>query len=1340
MAKDKDSSAHQDWLGFVQPVGLVVSPVALEHAGVFPNQNIVEVLDALKRVAGLAPVEGDAAEEDHEPQLAVTDFAAFACDVLGWEKNDLLGAPGAPALPSDLDVAVPEFEEVLAPTYAVRDPDHADRWLLLIQVLPAGRDLDRADTSGDHTWHAPAQARFERLLREREVPIGVLANGTGIRLVYAPRGESSGHVTFPVHAMCEVGGRPILSALHMLLSAERLFTLPAAQRLPALLSNSRKFQNEVSTALAEQVFDALNEFVRGFQAANEATKGQLLGDVLRAAPNEVYGGLLSVLLRLVFVLYAEERGLLSGGEVFQEGYSVTGLFERLREDAGRYPDLMDQRYGAWAQILTLFRLLYDGAAHGPLRLPARHGRLFDPDAHPFLEGRPRGSMRQAGERLSPPRVSDGVVWRVLQNLLILKGERLSYRTLDVEQIGSVYEAMMGYALEVAQGPSLGLKPDHVVVNLKEVLALAGAERAKALKKLAGCDVPGEAAQRVKAARTVDDLAAALAKQTSKRKCDVLPAGAMYLQPTEERRRSGSHYTPRSLTEPIVRTTLTPILERLGARPRPEQILDLKVCDLAMGSGALLVEACRFLGDALLRAWAVHKCMPKVPPDEDPQLYARRLVAQRCLYGVDKNPFAVDLAKLSLWLVTLAQDHPFTFLDHALRCGDSLVGLTRAQIAAFHWAPEAQAPMVRKLIEERLKVALDLRARIHAHATQDETAPMADLLAQADAAAADVRLVGDAVVAAFFGADKDKARKGLLAKNRTAVEAWLTQVTNPARRGEVEAVAVAVGGLRSGDHAVPPFHWEIEFPEVFARDNGGFDAFVGNPPFAGKNTLRAAHHDEYLPWLQTIHEASHGNADLVAHFYRRAFNTLRAGGAFGLVATKTIAQGDTRATGLRWICTHGGNVFAARKRLRWPGAAAVVVSVVHVAKGMAPKSCVLDGREVERITAFLFHRGGHDDPAALQDNAGKSFQGSIVLGMGFTFDDGCPEATSLAEMERLTKRDRRNRERIFPYIGGEEVNDSPTHAHRRYVINFGEMSEAEARKGWPDLMAIVEAKVKPKRMTDNRDSYRRYWWQFAEKRAELFKAIRGLKHVMVVPRTSQYLAVVRLPTTHVFSENLVVFAIEAEALPVLHSRVHGVWVQFTSSTLEDRQGYRPSDCFETFPFPAAWESSPTLEASGRAYYDFRAALMVKNNQGLTATYNRFHDPDETDPEIVRLRDLHAAMDRAVLDAYGWTDLQPTCEFLQDFPDADADNDSTDAAPAKNPARKKYRYRWPDDLRDEVLGRLLELNRQRAEAEAVSAALPKSAVPSSPPALSTRAQRPRKKSTDRSASLWPEATQE
>ena len=461
MARDPEILTHQEWIGYVQPVGLVVSPPALVAAQAFPAKNIIP-----DHARFLDLVEDVTVEGEDDPQPAIRDFPRFAAQILGWEPADLLGRPDGEPVPDSLEVTLSEYNETLRPTYAVpefeKDATGDRKWLMLIQRVKLGLDLDETPETDakDHRWQASPQARFERLLRETQVPIGLLSNGTHLRLVYAPRGETSGHATFRVRDMTEVAGRSIFAALRMLLSAERLFTLPDKQRLPHILAESRKYQNLVSTKLAQQVLAALYELVRGFQAADDQRNGDLLRDVLKDDPNQVYGGLLRVLLRLVFILYAEDRSLLSNDEVYQKYYSVIGLFERLREDAGRHTDTMDHRFGAWAQLLTLFRLIYDGGRHGGLKLLPRKGYLFDPDRYPFLEGRPQGSKRQPGERTEPPRVSDGVVFRVLQNLLILDGERLSYRTLDVEQIGSVYETMMGFNLEVAGGRSPSSPPSR----------------------------------------------------------------------------------------------------------------------------------------------------------------------------------------------------------------------------------------------------------------------------------------------------------------------------------------------------------------------------------------------------------------------------------------------------------------------------------------------------------------------------------------------------------------------------------------------------------------------------------------------------------------------------------------------------------------------------------------------------------------------------------------------------------------------------------------------------------------------------------------------------------------
>ena len=680
--------------------------------------------------------------------------------------------------------------------------------------------------------------------------------------------------------------------------------------------------------------------------------------------------------------------------------------------------------------------------------------------------------------------------------------------------------------------------------------------------------------------------------------------------------------------------------------------------------------------------------------------------------------AVDLAKLSLWLATLAKDHPFTFLDHSLRQGDSLVGLTQGQIAGFHWSPSKQRDLFRNKIQETITRVTEFRRKILWAQDDVRYEHQRQQLDEADEQLSLTRLIGNSVIAAFFSADKDKQRQQKLDELEVKAAAYLSPTGKFEDR---QPLARAEAKLLQGDRPVMPFHWQIEFPEVFLRDNGGFDAIVGNPPFMGGTRVSSAYGEGYRDWLKVTHEDSHGNADLVAHFFRRAFALLRTGGSFGLIATNTISQGDTRATALRWICGHSGVVYAATKRLKWPGQAAVTVSVVHILKADVGPPPILDGRRVDVITAYLFYRGGSDDPARLRANERMSFKGSEVYGMGFTFDDsGNDAANSISDMRRLLADDSHNAEVIFPYLGGDEVNDSPTHEHHRYVINFDTMSERESRR-WPDVMRIVETRVKPQRdaLPDNPSSRSRKanWWQFSRPTPELYNAIRGFSRVLVAPRTSKYLSFTFIPGNVIPSENLVVIASQTFGVfGTLHSRIHEAWVRFTSSTFEDRQGYRPTDCFETFPFPPGLpESAPgqpmatdnrqltTIASAGHDYYNFRAALMVRNNEGLTKTYNRFHNPAETSPEILELRRLHDAMDHAVLDAYGWSDLKPTCEFLLDYEeDEEEDEFSPQASPKGRGRKKPWRYRWPDEVRDEVLARLLELNKQRAEEERLSGA--------------------------------------
>ncbi|WP_198533580.1 N-6 DNA methylase [Streptomyces sp. AcH 505] len=661
-----------EWLDHVPPVGLVVAPSLIKELGLSPSRQTSIDTGMIDELVG---------QDSSKPVFV--DPWTFVERVLGWEARHIAGAPGGPALPDELIIALPEHGTTLRPTWAVAELGETERpWQLLVRVEAHGVDPDARNVLDG--WEATPHQRFERLLRDTNVFAGLLISerehrqdgevrySPELRLIYAPRGETSGHQSFPIRPMATVAGRPMLGGLKLLLDRFRLFSDADDRRLPALFKRSREAQAQVSIALAEQVLGALHELLRGLDGAEPA----LVRDFATHRPDHLYEGLLAILMRLVFVLYAEDRDLLPSRsdararEIYEAGYSVRGLYTRLTEDATLNPDTMDERRGGWGRLLALFRLIHKG--HKTRFIQARGGKLFDPEEFPFLEGR---VSRDDSTRILA--VSDGCLLRVLEGLMTLKRrggerERLSYRTLDVEQIGSVYETVMGFTVQASKSRVLAIKAGKnnktpVFVALNELLSKKGKDRIKDLKENVGRTLTAAQRKSIEAAKTVEDLAAALDGMVDERgspKRRIAASGTPILQPTGERRRTGSHYTPRSLTTPIVKYVLEPTFERLGPDAKAEQVLDLKVCDPAMGSGAFLVEACRALGERLIAAWARWpETRPKIPADEDEELHARRLVAQRCLYGVDKNPRAVDLARrrsgLPLWHGTMSS--PFSIM-------------------------------------------------------------------------------------------------------------------------------------------------------------------------------------------------------------------------------------------------------------------------------------------------------------------------------------------------------------------------------------------------------------------------------------------------------------------------------------------------------------------------------------------------------------------------------------------------------------------------------------------------------------------------------------------------------
>jgi hypothetical protein len=313
-------------------------------------------------------------------------------------------------------------------------------------------------------------------------------------------------------------------------------------------------------------------------------------------------------------------------------------------------------------------------------------------------------------------------------------------------------------------------------------------------------------------------------------------------------------------------------------------------------------------------------------------------------------------------------------------------------------------------------------------------------------------------------------------------------------------------------------------------------------------------------------------------------------------------------------------------------------------------------------------------------------GTKVWGAGFVFEERPSDgSSSIEEMESLIEREPRNREVIFAYIGGQEFNSSPSQSPNRFVIDFGERTESEARQ-WPSLFRILQDRVRPVRAGNKQRNYRENWWLHANRVLEGIDFMEQHGRLLALTSVSRHISVAFAYRGTIVSDSMVLFLLHEDAdFALLQSRVHEVWARFIGSSMKDDLRYT-TPCFDTFARPLGGRAR--LHAVGSRYYQHRARVMQERCEGLTKIYNRFHDPDERDAEVVTLRDLQNALDRTVLDAYGWTDIKTDCEFLLDH-----EIDEGEWGDKKRP----WRYRWTDEVCDEVLGRLIELNARRAEEE-------------------------------------------
>ncbi|NUP05970.1 MAG: N-6 DNA methylase [Polyangiaceae bacterium] len=443
------------------------------------------------------------------------------------------------------------------------------------------------------------------------------------------------------------------------------------------------------------------------------------------------------------------------------------------------------------------------------------------------------------------------------------------------------------------------------------------------------------------------------------------------------------------------------------------------------------------------------------------------------------------------------------------------------------------------------------------------------------------------------------------------------------------------GDRSG------LRWREAFARVFDL-RGGFDVVLGNPPFLGGKRIRTVYGDAYAERLLGVHPGANKNVDLAAHFLRRGYDALRPGGVLGFVTTNTIAQGDTREGGLAHVLRNGATLLAADRSVAWPGAAGVVTSLLWLKRGPAAGPRYLDGVEVQHIDAFFSTLRADCDPARLRAMKRRAFIGCFLRGSGFVVDDDTKGASRVADVQAVLLREPQSAALVRPFMGGEEVLNHPRHEPHRAVIHFGARSLEEAR-AHAGLFSIVEANVRPfreaRRATKADEAHRATWWRFANPRPELDAAIAGLAHVIVIPRMSAHVVAARVPTTTVFSDQLVVVASSSFAVfALLSSRVHEAWARFTCSTLGMGIRYTPSDAFETFVTPRpSFESLEHDDDLARAGIDFESARRaVLEGRGVGLSKLRRIIQRDTSADIVSLRRARDDLNRAVFSAYGWTD--------------------------------------------------------------------------------------------------------
>lgn len=1269
---------------------------------------------------------------------------------LDWRHN-LATGPDAAAN----NVTVPEHHQTVEISFALRaqnaDGTVQNTALLLGMVLPPKTATTGRAPAGSGTWTAGPADRLAHALRLRKVPLGIVTNGDTWTLVTVSGGGAVSTASWTRHAWLEEP--QTLRAFVALLTRTRFYGVPDDQTLPGLLTKSLARQEEVTERLAEQsqaVVEMLVATLGRLDAQHQAERGSRLlpSDV---GPAEVYQAAVTVLMRLVFLLYAEERGLLPlDDDTYASGYAVNTLADSLRDRATDHgEDALERTATGWYRLLALFRGVHRGARHEQLILPAYGGSLFDPDRFPWLEGRASADLPLGSGHV--PAIDDRTLLKALDSLQTLQfakeRRQVSYRSLDVEQIGYVYEGLLDqdaltasdWVVSIAvsdkdprkNGPELLLadlehhhaRGDEALTTwlVEQIKSMKGNRSKtsilKALTQLEGDDKPRYERLVREACGNDDTVTARVLPFAKLLRLDprdlpvVYPPGSLYLTDSAARANTGAVYTPRFLAEQVVETTLEAIVyspgpldtEDKGAwvLKTPEQILNLKVCDIAAGSGAFLVAATRYLADRLLesrRQYASPAASPasdeeaaepegdgtpavlghrELAQSEQDELDARRAVIVNCIYGVDINPLAIEMAKLSLWLTSLDRNRPFSFLDDHLVVGDSLLGITSAQqLIDLHFDPKKGRALHKdtldlftSTVESDLKSASELRAQIPLVGDRDsrDAETKQRLLRRAQEITGRLSRVADGLTAASLAGGKDSEYLMLA----SLVNDVGTGVDADARALDAWSGAHLQREGGAGQHQ--PAHYPLAFPEVFSAGRTAFDAVVGNPPFLGGSKLSAAFSSRYREHLVgAIVGGIRGTADLIAYFARRNLAVAAPqDGQVGMIGTNSLAQGDTRDVSLVPAISDGADIRAAVKSREWPTSGAVLeycivwLSWKRRASGVPAR---LDDALVVRITPSLDPEGRvTGPPSRLHARKGTAFTGSKVYGDGFVLTRG--------EGEALIAADPRNGLVVKDYLIGDDLNSTPHGTAQRMVIDFQDWS-LERAATFPGPMQIVEERVRPvrARMVNNPQAAR-LWWQYERRRPELYDRLASQQRTLALALVGRVVRPAFVRADQVFSNALAVIATEDYGeFGVLTSDLHYLWAWKWAGTMRTDLRYSTSDVYETLPLPA--RTGGPSEA-GRRLDTIRLEAMLDRGLGLTKFYNLVNSSTVSDLDVTSVRKCHEALDVAVCQAYGWPDVE--------------------LRHGHHETRQGVRWTVHPEVQAELLDRLLELNHERYAAE-------------------------------------------